>query len=87
MQTGQTSVTMSPTNSMSLLPAHATKHLSVLQYNSFTLVQTDDGKSNGTALWLGAQVLSAYLSTLSVSPGRAIELGSGIGLSAYFIKI
>ncbi|KAG2157332.1 hypothetical protein DEU56DRAFT_764038 [Suillus clintonianus] len=47
-------------------PAHHTKHLPVLAYpfnNAvFHLVQRDDGTSNGTALWLGAQVLSIYLS-------------------------
>jgi hypothetical protein len=47
-------------------PAHHTKHLPVLAYPfnnvAFHLVQRDDGVSNGTALWLGAQVLSIYLS-------------------------
>ncbi|KAG0705929.1 hypothetical protein DFH29DRAFT_799266 [Suillus ampliporus] len=48
-------------------PAHHTKHLPVLAYPfknvAFHLVQKDDGASNGTALWLGAQVLSVYLAT------------------------
>ncbi|KZT11232.1 uncharacterized protein LAESUDRAFT_642221, partial [Laetiporus sulphureus 93-53] len=49
----------------------------------------DDGSTNGTALWLGAQCLSMYLlDILRAKPRadgqrrRAIELGSGIGLSA-----
>ncbi|EKM55540.1 uncharacterized protein PHACADRAFT_95303 [Phanerochaete carnosa HHB-10118-sp] len=79
------------------LPAHKTKHLAVLEYlfkNSvFRLAQLDDGNTNGTALWMGAQVLSAWLSCLldnkyrarqTLSPKRptVLELGSGIGLSA-----
>ncbi|KAF9053588.1 hypothetical protein BDZ89DRAFT_938999 [Hymenopellis radicata] len=65
-----------------LQPAHATKHLPILQYGPFTLAQSDNGLSNGTALWLGAQVLSAYLTALNLPVGRALELGSGIGLSS-----
>ncbi|KIJ16828.1 hypothetical protein PAXINDRAFT_168284 [Paxillus involutus ATCC 200175] len=79
------------------LPAHHTKHLSTLTYTSnghtFHLDQRDDGISNGTALWLGGQVLSAYLvnelkgSRVRARVGeqrrpRAVELGSGIGLTA-----
>ncbi|KAL7283495.1 hypothetical protein ACG7TL_002928 [Trametes sanguinea] len=89
-------------------PAHETKHIPVLHYpffsHSFHLAQLDNGATNGTALWLGAQCLSLYLadhlkpkpspspSTALLSGGnpspvrspapRAIELGSGIGLSA-----
>jgi len=48
-------------------PAHHTKHLPVLAYPfnnvALHLVQRDDGISNGTALWLSAQVLSDYLAT------------------------
>jgi hypothetical protein len=75
-------------------PAHHTKHLPVLGYLfndiAFHLVQRDDGISNGTALWLGAQVLSIFLAaqfkgkfrnTTMVRP-KAVELGSGIGLMA-----
>ncbi|KAH7923879.1 hypothetical protein BV22DRAFT_1167701 [Leucogyrophana mollusca] len=72
------------------LPAHHTKHLSALHYpflsTSFTLAQRDDGLSNGTALWLGAQCLSLYLASLhtrrpaSLRTPRAVELGSGVGL-------
>jgi hypothetical protein len=78
------------------LAAHHTKHLPILAYffnrTAFHLLQRDDGISNGTALWLGAQILSIYLAaqfedksrntiTDGVRP-KAIELGSGIGLMA-----
>ncbi|KZT67699.1 hypothetical protein DAEQUDRAFT_792362 [Daedalea quercina L-15889] len=73
-------------------PAHRTKHLALLRYpfrnTVFDLTQSDNGLTNGTALWLGAQCLSLYLADalkLKAPPGRrlqAIELGSGIGLSA-----
>ncbi|KAF9052955.1 hypothetical protein BJ165DRAFT_1339001 [Panaeolus papilionaceus] len=72
-------------------PAHQTKHLSPLNYRFNNLVlnlsQLDNGISNGTALWLGGQCLSYYLanfwdrSNQSTHPS-AIELGSGIGLTA-----
>ncbi|KAJ7470706.1 hypothetical protein FB451DRAFT_1254581 [Mycena latifolia] len=71
-----------------MLPASHTKHskLLVCPFASvvFRLVQSDDGLSNGTALWLGAQCLSAYLAHSGVvKPGmRALELGGGIGFSA-----
>ena len=80
------------------LPAHKTKHISLLDYRfrhcTFRLAQLDDGNTNGTALWMGAQVLSAFLSqhldqkhrVKGVSHPRrprVLELGSGIGLSAY----
>ena len=91
------------------LPAHQTKHLPILQYpfldKTFTLTQSNDGRANGTALWLGAQCLSAFLadvllevkeqdiaitsesgSALRRRRPRAIELGSGIGLSAYVYR-
>ncbi|KAK0459640.1 putative methyltransferase-domain-containing protein [Desarmillaria tabescens] len=77
-------------------PAHATKHLPLLSYSfssslTFRLAQSDDGTSNGTALWLGAQVLSVYLAQVVhprlFRPGmRVIELGSGIGLSALVLS-
>lgn len=74
------------------LPAHETKHISQLQYpfrtSVFHLTQLDNGLTNGTGLWLGAQCLSLFLADIygrtvlrSTRP-RAIELGSGIGLSA-----
>lgn len=72
-----------------VVPAHLTKHLSTLTYpiadRLFLLSQLDDGQSNGTALWLGAQCLSAFLAH-NIPPGsrpRVVELGSGIGLTAY----
>ncbi|KII89216.1 hypothetical protein PLICRDRAFT_40849 [Plicaturopsis crispa FD-325 SS-3] len=76
------------------LPAFQTKHIHLLEYpflnHSFLLAQQDDGGSNGTALWLGAQCLSLYLAdvlrkhraTPSSPRPRLVELGSGIGLSA-----
>lgn len=76
-------------------PAHLTKHIPVLEYpfNStvFLLSQLSNGVSNGTALWLGGQCLAMYLaqvhtkfkpSNLQRLP-KAIELGSGIGLTTY----
>ncbi|KAI0673098.1 hypothetical protein C8Q78DRAFT_969837 [Trametes maxima] len=84
-----------------LRPAHETKHIPILDYPfralRFHLAQLDDGATNGSALWLGAQCLSLFLadnhklnkpslSTHGLSAParrpRAIELGSGIGLSA-----
>ncbi|GLB35032.1 putative lysine methyltransferase [Lyophyllum shimeji] len=74
-------------------PAHSTKHIPLLCYpfasSTFYLAQLDDGVSNGTALWLGAQCLSVYLASIhhrlnprsGISP-RVVELGSGIGLTA-----
>jgi len=77
---------------MAALPAHSTKHIALLRYPFhgclFHLAQRDNGLTNGTALWLGAQCLSLYLADAlrrKASPGRrlrALELGSGIGLSA-----
>ena len=88
-----------PTPSKMLLhpvrPAHHTKHVPLLQYpfrnSSFHLTQRNNGQSNGTALWLGAQCLSLYLADIcarkasipSQTRPKLIELGSGIGLSAY----
>lgn len=46
-------------------PAQDTKHISPLRYpfksHVFELEQSNDGASNGTTLWLGGQVLTAYL--------------------------
>ncbi|KAF9264803.1 hypothetical protein L218DRAFT_1076252 [Marasmius fiardii PR-910] len=72
-------------------PAHVTKHLPVLDYPftsniSFQLLQSDNGSHNGTALWLGSQCLTAYLSQF-VKPGHSvIELGSGIGLASLVLS-
>ncbi|KAJ6547505.1 hypothetical protein B0H19DRAFT_1165998 [Mycena capillaripes] len=71
-----------------MLPASQTKHSKLLACpiasSVFKLGQADDGFSNGTTLWLGGQCLSAYLThSAIVKPGmRAIDLGSGIGLTA-----
>ncbi|PPQ86856.1 hypothetical protein CVT25_012576 [Psilocybe cyanescens] len=82
---------------MSSQPAHLTKHISHLSYpfasSTFALSQLDDGFSNGTALWLGGQCLALYLAQMHAKlkpvnlsrPPRAIELGSGIGLTAYVL--
>jgi len=78
-------------------PASETKHIQQLSYEfrgqTFLLNQRDDhGITNGTTLWLGGQVLSYYLAfileTNPMSAGKrkiAIELGSGIGLTAYVL--
>ncbi len=83
------------------LPAHKTKHVAELQYtfmhSSFRLTQQDSGITNGTALWLGAQCLSVFLADIYGNKHRSrqlaahrrprvIELGSGIGLSAYVLQ-
>ncbi|KAJ6596833.1 hypothetical protein DFH09DRAFT_1132850, partial [Mycena vulgaris] len=71
-----------------MLPASTTKHAKLLvcpfASTVFQLAQSDDGVSNGTALWLGAQCLSAYLAYSGVVKQgmRAIELGGGIGLTS-----
>lgn len=76
------------------LPAHSTKHLKTLKYPInhdliLDLSQLDDGNSNGTGLWLSAQCLSLYLAashngrSRSAARPKAVELGSGIGLTAY----
>ncbi|KAF8557239.1 hypothetical protein OG21DRAFT_1475539 [Imleria badia] len=77
------------------LPAHQTKHLPSLEYpfldHTFHIAQSDDGRSNGTALWLGAQILSHYLAYQLKLPSlqsrpRAVELGSGVGLTALVLS-
>ncbi|KAF8758529.1 Lysine methyltransferase [Rhizoctonia solani] len=72
-----------------LEPAHTTKHLPFLHIpfreHVFVLAQADDGVSNGTTLWLGGQLLAAYIASLPIPPkstARVIELGSGIGFTA-----
>ncbi|KAJ6630743.1 hypothetical protein B0H10DRAFT_1982685, partial [Mycena sp. CBHHK59/15] len=75
-----------------MLPASLTKHSKNLACpfgpTTFQLLQSDDGVSNGTGLWLGAQCLSAYLAYSGVvkSGMKAIELGSGIGLTALVLS-
>ena len=68
-------------------PAHQTKSEKILRYSGYSLRQSDDGTTNGTTLWLGGQILSAYLPTLRARAGKAIELGSGIGLSACGVSL
>lgn len=91
----------SSSSAATVLPAYDTKHVPVLDIplriglrNEDTLVlrlaQADTaGTTTGTTLWLGAQVLSAYLLWLfpisdasTTRRGKAIELGSGIGLTS-----
>jgi hypothetical protein len=88
-------VTISPTvSNIMTLPAHNTKHIPSLDYHflshSFLLLQHQDGTSTGTALWLGAQCLSAYLATIHIhsrhTRPRVLELGSGIGLAAFVLS-
>lgn len=79
------------------LPAPATKHVGALQHALprsdvvLTLQQrtaTADGKKDtgttGTTLWLGGQVLAAYLASLPppAAGTRALELGAGVGFLA-----
>jgi hypothetical protein len=72
-----------------------------LAHHTFTLAQQDSGHTNGSALWLGAQCLSLYLLDPSshhrrkprgaahrqARRPRAIELGSGIGLSGSVLHL
>ncbi|KAG9043018.1 hypothetical protein FS837_010133 [Tulasnella sp. UAMH 9824] len=50
------------------LPAHETKDVSLLSYpflsTTFSLKQLNDGRGNGTGLWLGSQCLSLYLADI-----------------------
>lgn len=60
-------------NDVKALPAHQTKHLPLIVYPvcdniKFELAQSDDGANNGTALWLGAQILSAFLTDALPTP-------------------
>jgi hypothetical protein len=82
-----------------MLPAHQTKHFSVLEARigkyTFRLNQSAKGDTNGTALWLGGQLLSAHLLELHAigklirkgdAKASAIELGSGIGLCGFVVR-
>lgn len=82
------------------LPASDTKHEAVLEYHlasdrAVTLEQQSTrGDSTGRSLWLGAQVMTAYLDYLAAKSKpfkvvqgvkvrkRAIELGAGTGQSS-----
>ena len=70
-------------------PAHHTKGAHSLTHSfgqaTFVLNQSDDGRANGTSLWLGGQALALYFQSelKRPTPGTtALELGSGIGLTA-----
>lgn len=71
---------------MSLLPATHTKQSKFLTIpivsSVFQLAQSDDGVSNGTALWLGAQCLSAYLTHSAVIKPGAPSLNSSTILAS-----
>ncbi|KAJ3796726.1 hypothetical protein GGU11DRAFT_120917 [Lentinula aff. detonsa] len=83
-------------------PAHETKNQSTLEISlspqlTFHLSQKDqsNGSSStgttGTTLWLGSQCLSAYIAqyhkpSRNSPDARAIELGSGIGLSSLVLS-
>ena len=58
-------------DTLSPRPAHRTKHLALLRYpfrnTVFDLAQSNNGLTNGTALWLGAQCLSLYLADENVA--------------------
>lgn len=79
-----------------VLPAPSTKHVATLHTRlprgdevvlRQQAVDADGARlgTTGTTLWLGAQVLSAYLSeAIKYKPhrGRALELGAGVGYLA-----
>lgn len=56
-------------------PAHKTKQEETLVYpflsSTFQLRQLDNGQSNGTGLWLGAQCLSLYLADVNSTLTKA----------------
>lgn len=79
---------------LAMLPSHNTKHLPLLRFpfvnSTFYLAQRDDGICNGTALWLAGQCLALYFAEHHVPTypprPRAIELGSGVGLTAWVLR-
>lgn len=74
-------------------PASDTKHISTLtiDFNHTTRlhIQQDDRElSTANTLWIAGQVLAAYIQQFHPCnrhrpPQRVIELGSGVGLTAY----
>ncbi|KAI5844298.1 putative methyltransferase-domain-containing protein [Tricharina praecox] len=72
-------------------PAHTTKSSPTLHYPLQHLLQhaplvlhqnSSAGSTTGSTLWTSSQVLTAFLPTLGLSAGRALELGAGIGLAS-----
>lgn len=75
-------------------PAFETKHEQQLEAHfnasTFVLAQSDNGVANGTTLWLAGQALALYFALALKPPAAAkpasnyyaVELGSGIGLTA-----
>lgn len=83
-------------------PASDTKHIPTLTvdfgYNTRLHIQQDDQDnhnrepSTGNTLWIGGQVLAAYIQQFHpckthAPPQRVIELGSGVGLTAYVMFV
>lgn len=78
---------------MQMQPASDTKHIPTLtiDFNHTTrlhIQQDDQGLSTANTLWIGGQVLAAYIQQFHPCnkhgpPQRVIELGSGVGLTAY----
>lgn len=78
-------------------PASDTKHIPTLtiDFNHTTrlFIQQDDRElSTADTLWIGGQVLAAYIQQYHPCsqhahspPQRVIELGSGVGLTAYAV--
>lgn len=74
-------------------PASDTKHIPTLtiDFNHTTrlyIQQNDQELSTANTLWIGGQVLAAYIRQFHpcnkhAPPQRVIELGSGVGLTAY----
>ncbi|KAK9894515.1 hypothetical protein P389DRAFT_197804 [Cystobasidium minutum MCA 4210] len=91
------------TNYGQVLPAYDTKHFKILHYDltlpgtvpkqdlHLELTQDDAvGSTTGTTLWLGGQVLAAYLLSIKKSTKnglkpKAIDLGSGIGYTSILL--
>ncbi|ODN85651.1 hypothetical protein L198_07479 [Cryptococcus wingfieldii CBS 7118] len=68
------------------LPNHLSIELPVRQISSDSSSASGSTGTTGTTLWLSAQVLSAYLSSLPVPSGgksvKVLELGGGTGFTA-----
>ncbi|WVQ74086.1 hypothetical protein IAR50_003671 [Cryptococcus sp. DSM 104548] len=68
------------------LPNHLSVELPIRQISSDSSSSSGSTGTTGTTLWLSAQVLSAYLSSLPApsngKPARALELGGGTAFTA-----